>query len=52
MVFQRPNPLPVSIYENIIFGLRVHDAAGGLNRRQLDELVEASLSGGGAVARC
>jgi phosphate transport system ATP-binding protein len=44
MVFQRPNPLPVSIYENIIFGLRVHDATEGKNRRQLDELVEASLS--------
>jgi len=44
MVFQRPNPLPVSIYENIIFGLRVHDAAKGLNRRQLDELVESSLT--------
>jgi phosphate transport system ATP-binding protein len=34
----------VSIYENIIFGLRVHDATGGQNRRQLDELVEASLT--------
>jgi phosphate transport system ATP-binding protein len=44
MVFQRPNPLPVSIYENIIFGLRVHDATEGKNRRQLDELVEASLT--------
>jgi len=44
MVFQRPNPLPVSIYENIIFGLRVHDATGGQNRRQLDELVESSLT--------
>ena len=44
MVFQRPNPLPVSIYENIIFGLRVHDATEGQNRRQLDELVESSLT--------
>jgi phosphate transport system ATP-binding protein len=43
MVFQRPNPLPVSIYENVIFGLRVHDAAGAMARRQLDELVELSL---------
>ncbi len=24
MVFQRPNPLPISIYENVVFGLRVH----------------------------
>jgi phosphate transport system ATP-binding protein len=44
MVFQRPNPLPVSIYENIVFGLRVHDADKDLNHRQLDELVESSLT--------
>ena len=44
MVFQRPNPLPVSIYENVVFGLRVHDEVGSLNRRQLDELVESSLT--------
>jgi phosphate transport system ATP-binding protein len=43
MVFQRPNPLPMSIYENVLFGLRVHDAAGGQLRRELDSLVEASL---------
>ena len=24
MVFQRPNPLPISIYENVVFGLRIH----------------------------
>ena len=44
MVFQRPNPLPVSIYENIVFGLRVHAGARALTRRQLDELVELSLT--------
>jgi len=44
MVFQRPNPLPVSIYENIVFGLRVHDGARALTRRQLDELVESALT--------
>jgi len=44
MVFQRPNPLPVSIYENVVFGLRVHAADRILTRRQLDELVEQSLS--------
>ena len=33
MVFQRPNPLPISIYENIAFGLRVHSATGALSRR-------------------
>ena len=27
MVFQRPNPLPISVYENVVFGLRVHSAA-------------------------
>jgi len=43
MVFQRPNPLPVSIYENIVFGLRVH-ADDRLKRRDLDELVESSLT--------
>lgn len=44
MVFQRPNPLPISIYENIAFGLRVHSAAGALSRRRLDECVESALS--------
>ncbi len=43
MVFQRPNPLPISIYENIAFGLRVHDGTRELSRRQVDELVESSL---------
>lgn len=43
MVFQRPNPLPLSIYENVAFGLRVHSAARALNRRMLDELVESAL---------
>lgn len=44
MVFQRPNPLPLSIYENVAFGLRVHSAARALNRRVLDELVESALT--------
>jgi phosphate transport system ATP-binding protein len=43
MVFQRPNPLPISIYENVIFGLRVHTRRGSLKRRALDELVETAL---------
>jgi phosphate transport system ATP-binding protein len=43
MVFQRPNPLPISIYENVLFGLRVHDAAAGLGRRRLDDVVETAL---------
>lgn len=41
MVFQRPNPFPLSIYENIVFGQRVH--TGGLTRLKLDEAAENSL---------
>lgn len=41
MVFQRPNPFPLSIYENIVFGQKVH--AEGLTRFKLDEVVEDSL---------
>lgn len=43
MVFQRPNPLPISIYENIIFGLKVHSRRRELSRAIKDELVESSL---------
>jgi phosphate transport system ATP-binding protein len=43
MVFQRPNPLPLSVYENVVFGLRLHNARGALKRAQLDELVENAL---------
>ena len=42
MVFQRPNPLPISIYENVIFGLRVH-SGGRKTPGLLDELVESAL---------
>ena len=42
MVFQRPNPLPVSVYENIVFGQRVH-ASGALKRSAADEMVESAL---------
>ncbi|MDD5770834.1 MAG: phosphate ABC transporter ATP-binding protein PstB [Candidatus Omnitrophica bacterium] len=42
MVFQRPNPFPLSIYENIVFGQKVHTE--GLSRSELDEIVEDSLS--------
>jgi len=44
MVFQRPNPLPISIYENVVFGLRVHSPRGELSRSVLDEAVEKALS--------
>ena len=40
MVFQRPNPFPLSIWDNVTFGLRV---SGRNNRAILDELVEKSL---------
>lgn len=41
MVFQRPNPFPLSIYENIVFGERVHSE--NVKRHLLDEIVETSL---------
>ena len=40
MVFQRPNPLPISVYENVVFGLRVHTPRSELKRSVLDEAVE------------
>ncbi len=43
MVFQRPNPLPISVYENVVFGLRVHSGMGSLKRATLDEAVEKAL---------
>lgn len=42
MVFQRPNPFPMSIYDNIAYGPRIH---GVKNKGKLDELVEKSLRG-------
>ena len=41
MVFQRPNPFPLSIYENIVFGERIHEE--GIKREDLDRIVEKSL---------
>jgi len=43
MVFQRPNPLPISVYDNIVFGLRVHSPRSELKRSILDDAVEQSL---------
>ena len=43
MVFQRPNPLPISVYENVVFGLRIH-AGRNLSKDELDSAVEKSLS--------
>ncbi len=42
MVFQQPNPFPMSIYDNIAYGPRIH---GIKNKAQLDEIVEESLRG-------
>ncbi len=42
MVFQQPNPFPMSIYDNIAYGPRIH---GLKNKGQLDEIVEKSLKG-------
>lgn len=41
MVFQRPNPFPMTVYDNVAYGPRIH---GLKDRRQLDEIVERSLS--------
>jgi phosphate transport system ATP-binding protein len=43
MVFQRPNPLPISIYENVLFGLKSHTPKGYYSKKELEELVEKSL---------
>jgi phosphate transport system ATP-binding protein len=43
MVFQRPNPLPISVYENVVFGLRIHSPAGSLGKAAMDETVERAL---------
>lgn len=42
MVFQQPNPFPMSIYDNIAYGPRIH---GIKNKAQLDDIVEESLRG-------
>lgn len=42
MVFQKPNPFPMSIYDNIAYGPRTH---GMKNKAKLDEIVEKSLRG-------
>lgn len=41
LVFQRPNPFPLSIYENIVFGEKIHGE--NITRDKLDEIVEKSL---------
>ena len=43
MVFQRPNPLPLSVYENVVFGLRLH-TDGRPKKADLDITVEKALT--------
>ncbi|GHN35477.1 phosphate ABC transporter ATP-binding protein PstB [Lactobacillus delbrueckii] len=40
MVFQRPNPFPMSVYDNVAYGPRIH---GITDKKELDEIVETSL---------
>ena len=44
MVFQRPNPLPLSVYENVVFGLRLHRPRRDFSRGDLDAAVEMALT--------
>ncbi|MCC7256834.1 MAG: phosphate ABC transporter ATP-binding protein [Gammaproteobacteria bacterium] len=48
MVFQKPNPFPKSIFENVAYGPRIHGLAG--SRRQLDDIVYESLERAGLLA--
>ncbi len=43
MVFQRPNPLPISVYKNVVFGLHIHNDRKPA-RSELDEAVEKALT--------
>ncbi len=47
MVFQKPNPFPKSIYENVAYGPRIHGMVNG--KAELDELVQASLERAGLI---
>jgi phosphate transport system ATP-binding protein len=43
MVFQRPNPLPISVYDNVLFGMGVHTPRGAVRRSERDEIVHNVL---------
>ncbi|MDZ7332311.1 MAG: phosphate ABC transporter ATP-binding protein [candidate division KSB1 bacterium] len=43
MVFQRPNPLPLSVYENVIFGYRIHQRRNDYTKAMADEAVHSAL---------
>ncbi len=45
MVFQKPNPFPKSIYDNVAYGPKIHGLAG--DKTEMDEIVEGSLKGAG-----
>lgn len=44
MVFQRPNPMPLTIYDNVAFGLRIHSPRGAVSRKEDVEAVEKALT--------
>ena len=44
MVFQRPNPMPISVYDNVVFGLRLHRSPQELKKLNLDDEVERALT--------
>ena len=44
MVFQRPNPMPISVYDNVVFGLRLHGSPQELKKLNLDDEVERALT--------
>lgn len=43
MVFQRPNPLPISVRENILFGHKIHQMGKSSSRSEQDDIVESAL---------
>ena len=43
MVFQRPNPLPISIYDNVLFGMGIHDVHKSFSKNERDDVVENAL---------
>lgn len=49
MVFQKPNPFPMSIYDNVAYGPRIH---GVRSKAKLDEIVEKSLRGAAIWDEC
>ncbi|WP_333023148.1 phosphate ABC transporter ATP-binding protein PstB [Wolbachia endosymbiont of Pentidionis agamae] len=44
MVFQKPNPFPKSIYDNIAYGPKIHDLVKRKNKEKLDNIVQSSLN--------